>query len=95
MAATGILTVSATMTTVTIDWSSDVPAHEQIAAVLRAEIVADRYPVGSRLPPVAELAARFDVSAATLTRALRLLRDDKLIAYRQRRGHMVLRRPKK
>jgi DNA-binding GntR family transcriptional regulator len=86
-------TVSATMTTVTIDWSSDMPAHEQLAGVLRDEIAAGRYPVGSRLPSVAELESRFDVSPATLTRALRVLRDEKLIAYRQRRGHMVLRRP--
>ena len=86
-------TISATMTIVTIDWSSDLPAHEQVAGVLRDEIAAGRYPVGSRLPPGVELETRFDVSRATLTRALRVLRDEKLIAYRQRRGHMVLRKP--
>jgi GntR family transcriptional regulator len=77
-----------------IDWSSDVPAPEQIADVLRAEILGGRWPVGGTLPSLIALCERFDVSRGTVSRALRILRDEKIIGGRGSRGLLVLRRPR-
>jgi DNA-binding GntR family transcriptional regulator len=77
-----------------IDWSSDVPAPEQIADVLRTEVASGRWPVGGTLPSLVELCERFDVSRGTVSRALRTLRDEKIIGGRGSRGLLVLRKPK-
>jgi DNA-binding GntR family transcriptional regulator len=72
-----------------------VPVPEQIAAVLRAEIDAGHPNPGQTLPRLGALAARFDVSQATVTRALRILRTEGLVGGRGRRGLVVLRKPRR
>src|SRR5689334_9698910 len=49
------------------------PAYEQVAAQLRAQIVAGSLSPGSRLPAEGELASMFGVSRSTVREALRLL----------------------
>jgi DNA-binding transcriptional regulator YhcF (GntR family) len=65
------------------------PTYLQVADVLRAEIKAGRPPVGERLPSVRDLTSRFDVSAATVQSALRVLRESRVIAARSTRGYFV------
>lgn len=73
-----------------IDWTLGVAAHEQIAAVIRAEIDAGQLEAGNRLQDRDQLGERFDVSHMTVSRALRVLRDEGRIIYRPGRGHFVV-----
>ncbi|MFT3929197.1 MAG: GntR family transcriptional regulator [Spongiibacteraceae bacterium] len=66
------------------------PLYLQVANALREEIVSGAYPVGSQLPSEDELCKRFDVSRYTVREALRLLRDDGLVASRQGAGTIVI-----
>src|SRR5437762_11604176 len=74
-------------------WSnaaSEKTRYVMVATALKEEIVKGAYPVGSQLPTEAELCARFAVSRHTVREALRLLRDERLIASRQGAGSVVL-----
>jgi len=62
----------------------------QVAQALKEGIVSGTYPVGSKLPTEEQLCARFSVSRHTVREALRLLRDDGLVASRKRAGTVVL-----
>ena len=67
-------------------------ANDSLAAVLGREIIAGLHPEGSRLPPEANLLARFGVSRPTLREAFRALEAKGLIVSRQKVGTLV--RPK-
>jgi DNA-binding FadR family transcriptional regulator len=54
-------------------------AYEQVAAALRARVVAGELAPGARLPTEMMLAAEFGVSRATVREALRLLAAESLI----------------
>jgi GntR family transcriptional regulator len=69
------------------------PLSATIAAKIRADIVAGRYPVGSRLPAEPEFARQLEVSRSTLRESLKLLEGDGLVLRRQRAGTTVNRRP--
>jgi GntR family transcriptional regulator len=69
------------------------PTYLQVADALRAEIRAGRPAAGERLPSVRDLTARFEVSAATVQSALRVLREDGVIAARSTRGYFVSDQP--
>jgi GntR family transcriptional regulator len=74
-------------------WSNAAPEktrYSRVATSLKEEIVKGIYPVGAQLPTEAELCARFGVSRHTVREALRLLRDERLIASRQGAGSVVL-----
>lgn len=64
-----------------------------IAERIRGDIVAGRYPVGSRLPPEPEFAAQLGVARSTLREGLKLLERDGLVLRRQRAGTTVSQRP--
>jgi GntR family transcriptional regulator len=70
----------------TIDPSSPVALHEQVAAALRRAITDGEAGPGDRLPPARDLAAVLDVNANTVLRALRTLRDEGLLEFRRGRG---------
>ena len=61
---------------------------EQIATILRQEILADPEP-GRRLPPIMELAKRFKVSYETVRSGLRLLSQEGLVEQRTGSGTYV------
>jgi DNA-binding GntR family transcriptional regulator len=65
------------------------PRYQQLAEALAAEIGAGRIGVGDLLPPETELARQFDVSRHTVREALRVLRNQGLIASRQGMGSRV------
>ncbi|MFJ8075648.1 winged helix-turn-helix domain-containing protein [Streptomyces sp. NPDC096176] len=64
--------------------------YEYVAEQLRTRIRNGAYGVGKLLPTQRELVDDFDVSRATVTTALRLLRDEGLIESRQGSGARVL-----
>jgi GntR family transcriptional repressor for pyruvate dehydrogenase complex len=51
-------------------WRSPGPAHEQVAAHIRAQIISGRLAPGARLPNEVELAETFGVSRTTIREAL-------------------------
>ena len=53
--------------------------YEQLAAILREQIRAGRYPPGERLPSEHALAAQYAVSRPTVRQALAVLRAQHLI----------------
>jgi GntR family transcriptional regulator len=73
----------------TVDHSSPVPLHEQVAAVIRRAIAEGEARSGERLPPARDLAAVIGVNANTVLRALRTLRDEGLVEFRRGRGVTV------
>lgn len=64
--------------------------YEIVAARLREDISSGVYRAGKLLPPQRELSDTFDVSRATVTKALNLLKDEGLIESRQGSGARVL-----
>ena len=62
---------------------------EQVAGELRRAILDGEATAGERLPPAKDLAAELGVSANTVLRALRLLRDEGLLDFRRGRGVSV------
>lgn len=76
-----------------IDRASRVPPHEQIAAVLRAEIKAGKYnPDGPPLPSVTTLSQQWDVARRTANKALRALADEGLIEVVEGMGYYARKR---
>lgn len=66
------------------------PLYAQLAQALKEEIVSGVQPVGSLLPTEDALCERFSVSRHTVREALRLLREDGLVASRQGAGTVVI-----
>ncbi|GIX30148.1 MAG: GntR family transcriptional regulator [Porticoccaceae bacterium] len=66
------------------------PRYRRIAAQLKEEILAGLYPVGSLLPTEAALGRRFAASRHTVREALRLLREEGLVASRRGAGTRVV-----
>lgn len=66
------------------------PLYVQVAQVLKEDIVSGMQPVGSQLPTEDSLCERFSVSRHTVREALRLLREDGLVASRQGAGTVVI-----
>ena len=62
---------------------------KRIAAKLRDEMVAGRYRVGARLPSVGDLCAHFGAGEFAVRHALKRLRDEGLISWKQRMGAVV------
>jgi GntR family transcriptional regulator len=66
------------------------PLYLQVAQTLKEEIVRGLYPVGSLLSTEDNLCERFAVSRYTVREALRLLREEGLVASRQGAGTVVV-----
>ena len=65
------------------------PPYQQVAAALRAAILTRKVAPGDRLPSQAELSKRYGVARMTIQQALRILKDEGLIASRQGSGMFV------
>ena len=64
-------------------------SSRRIAAALRDEMVAGRYRADERLPSVDDLRVRFGAGEFAVRHALRRLRDEGLISWKQRMGAVV------
>ena len=67
--------------------------YMNLARTLTAELVAGKYPVGSRLPAERELAVRFAVSRPTVREAIIALEVQGLVEVRVGSGAYVMRHP--
>lgn len=65
-------------------------SHDQVARALGIEILAGTYPPGTKLPPEAEMLARFGISRTVLREAFKTLTAKGLIVARTRVGTTVL-----
>lgn len=74
---------------VTLDQDDPRPPYLQVAASLRAAILARTFEPGDKLPTQAELAKRFGVARMTVQQALRILKDEGLTFSRQGTGVFV------
>jgi DNA-binding GntR family transcriptional regulator len=69
------------------------PPSERLAADLRQQIDRGELQPGDQLPTVAALAKSYQVSTATVAKALRVLRDEGLIVTRHGWGTHVAEHP--
>src|SRR5215469_9689621 len=74
-----------------VDHESLIPQYVQLAAILRAKIVAWGLPAGTIGPAEAQLAEKYGVSRATARKAYRLLDELGYTDSRDGRGHLVAR----
>lgn len=65
------------------------PEREQVAADLRAQIMAGEFEPGEQLPSTADLVERFDVAGTTIQKALGILKDEGFLMSRQGKGVFV------
>lgn len=65
------------------------PVHEQVAARLRARIMAGDYAPGTQLPSTAHLVAEYEVAGTTVQKALRALKQEGYLVSRQGKGVFV------
>lgn len=77
-----------------IDKHGAIPAHAQLADLLRAEINDNGFPDGHRLPSLPELTGKYKVSVSVVRQALQQLESEGLISTRQGKGSIV-RRPER
>jgi GntR family transcriptional regulator len=72
-----------------VDMAGGVPLYEQVAASVRADIIAGRLVPGDRLPPAREVAETLEINLHTVLHAYQQLRTDGLIDLRRGRGAVV------
>lgn len=72
-----------------VDMASGVPLYEQVAASVRADIVAGRLAPGDRLPSAREVAETLEINLHTVLHAYQQLRAEGLIDLRRGRGAVV------
>ncbi len=72
-----------------IDADSTRPLFEQIAASVRAEVLAGRLRAGDRLPAAREVSEAIDVNVHTVLRAYQELRSEGLVDLRRGRGAVI------
>ena len=65
------------------------PPYQRVASWLRSEIESGRLRPGDQVPSANQLAAQFSVSRNTALRALKVLKDDRLIVTQQGWGTFV------
>jgi DNA-binding transcriptional regulator YhcF (GntR family) len=72
-----------------LDLDDPRPPYQQVATKLRAAILTGKLAPGERLPTQVELSKTYGVARMTIQQALRILKDDGLIATRQGSGMFV------
>lgn len=73
-----------------IQHSTSSPAYLQLYQQIRADIIADIYPYGSKLPSKRTIADDLNISTVTVEHAYALLSDEGYIEPRERSGYFVI-----
>ncbi len=69
-----------------IDKNSHIPMYEQIANILRSEIISSKYSENRKIGSQKELIDRFKVSVITIRKALSILEKEEVIIRKQGKG---------
>jgi len=80
-------------TRMTVDRGAGIAVWRQIGEWLKAEIASGTFKQGTRLPPEAEIAARFGVNRHTVRRAMSALAAEGIVRADQGRGTFVAATP--
>lgn len=72
-----------------VDAESQRPLYDQVAASIRADILAGTLTPGDRLPAAKEVAAALEINQHTVLHAYQCLRDEGLVDLRRGRGAMI------
>jgi GntR family transcriptional regulator len=72
-----------------IDADSARPLYDQVAASVRADILAGELAPGDRLPTARDLAEALDINQHTVLHAYQCLRDEGLVDLRRGRGAVI------
>jgi GntR family transcriptional regulator len=83
------------MLRVKVDRADPTDLYEQVAGEIRRAIANGEAKPGERLPPATDLAAVLGVNTNTVLRALRLLREEGLLAFRRGLGISVAGTPER
>ena len=78
---------------VSVDTNSPTPAYEQIRAQVTALVNSGALPVGTRLPPIRQLAQDLELAPGTVAKAYALLERTGLASAHRRRGTIIRDRP--
>jgi DNA-binding transcriptional regulator YhcF (GntR family) len=78
---------------ITLDKGNHLPLYVQVREQLRGRIVMGALPAGTRLPPVRQLAATWEVNLNTVLKAMQELQSEGYIQMKQGRGAFVLPQP--
>jgi DNA-binding transcriptional regulator YhcF (GntR family) len=74
---------------VSVDVASPTPAYEQIRAQLTALVNSGALPVGTRLPPIRQLAQDLELAPGTVAKAYAMLEATGVASAHRRRGTIV------
>ena len=77
---------------VELDRTSDVPLYQQIANLLRADIMKGTYPPGSTIPSVKFMEQETGCTHVTIRKGIDILEDEGLVIVRPGKGTYVARR---
>lgn len=72
-----------------VDKNASIPLYEQVANVLRQEILNDVYGKSGSIGTHSQLAQRFGVSLITIRKAVQILREQGILAIQQGKGTFV------
>ena len=87
--------MSSTMLSVKVDRADPTDLYVQVAGEIRRAIAGGEAKPGERLPAAKDLAAVLGVNTNTVLRALRMLRDERLLEFRRGRGISVAGTPER
>jgi DNA-binding transcriptional regulator YhcF (GntR family) len=74
---------------VSVDVTSPTPAYEQIRAQVTALVNSGALPVGTRLPPIRQLAEDLELAPGTVAKAYALLERTGVASAHRRRGTII------
>lgn len=70
-------------------YDSTIPLYVQIAEELRMNIISEKWPSGTKIPPELELCENFHVSRITIRKSIEELVKDKLVYRKRAKGTFV------
>jgi GntR family transcriptional regulator len=92
MAGSGLLpsSVAGYLQNVSVDHDSDVPPYQQVAAILREQIMSGQIPPRRPIPSVTTLQQAYGIARGTVRKAVALLAHEGLVVIRPGWGTFVV-----
>jgi len=73
-----------------VDHDSDLPPYQQVAAILREQILSGQIPPRRPIPSIATLQQTYGIARGTVRKAIALLSDEGLVVVRPGWGTFVV-----